>query len=86
LSRSAAERFWEELRSGVAALEPVTAADLEVAWAVQRDFPDQPFSLVDRTSFALMQRLGVLRAASLDHHIAVFRFGRALRRAVEVVR
>jgi predicted nucleic acid-binding protein len=70
----------------VAALEPVTAADLEVAWAVQRDFPDQPFSLVDRTSFALMQRLGVLRAASLDHHFAVFRFGRALRRAFEVVR
>jgi hypothetical protein len=33
-----------------------------------------------------MQRLGVLRAASLDHHFAVFRFGRALRRAFEVVR
>lgn len=86
LHRPAAERFWEELRGGVAALEPVTAADLEVAWAVQRDFPDQPFSLVDRTSFALMQRLGLFRAASFDQHFAVFRFGRALRQAFEVVR
>jgi predicted nucleic acid-binding protein len=86
LHRSAAERFWEGLRGGVAAIEPVTAADLEVAWAVQRDFPDQPFSLVDRTSFAVMQRLGLARVASFDHHFAVYRFGRGLRRAFEVVR
>jgi len=86
LGRSSAERFWAELRGGVAALEPVTAADLEVAWAAQRDFPDQPFSLVDRTSFAVMQRLGLMRAASFDHHFAVFRYGRGLRRAFELVR
>lgn len=86
LSRTAAERFWEELRGGVAAVEPVTAADLEVAWAAQRDFQDQAFSLVDRTSFAVMQRLGLSRVASLDHHFAVFRFGRELRQAFEVVR
>jgi uncharacterized protein len=64
----------------------VSAADLEVAWAVQRDFPDQTFSPVDRTSFAVMQRLGLARVASLDHHFAVFRFGRGLRQAFEVVR
>ncbi len=86
LHRGAAERFWEEVRGGVAALEPVAAADLEVAWAAQRDFPDQPFSLVDRTSFAVMLRLGLSRVATLDHHFAVFRFGRDLRQAFEIVR
>jgi predicted nucleic acid-binding protein len=43
-------------------------------------------TFVDRTSFAVMQRLGVLRAASLDEHFAVFRFGRDRRRAFEIVR
>ena len=33
-----------------------------------------------------MQRLGVLRAASLDDHFAVFRFGRERERAFEIVR
>jgi len=67
------------------ALETVTAADLEVAFAIGESFPDQDFSIVDRTSFAVMQRLGVLRAATLDHHFAVFRFGRDRNRAFEIV-
>ena len=33
-----------------------------------------------------MQRLGVLRAASLDEHFAIFRFGRNRSRAFEIVR
>jgi hypothetical protein len=32
IRRQAAERFWEGLRNGAAALEPVCAADLEAAW------------------------------------------------------
>ncbi len=82
----AAERFWEGLRAGVALIESVTAADLEVAWAVHQTFPDQDFSIVDRTSFAVMQRLGVRRVASFDDDFAVFRYGRDLSRAFEVVR
>jgi predicted nucleic acid-binding protein len=86
LGRDAAERFWESIRAGVAAIEPVTAGDLEVAWAVGASFPDQGFSIVDLTSFAVMQRLGVFRAATLDDHFAVFRFGRDRKRAFEIVR
>lgn len=86
LGRSAAERFWEGLRSGVAEIECVTAADMAVASAVADAFPDQDFSLVDRTSFAVMQRLGLRRVASFDEGFAVFRFGRARRQAFEVVR
>jgi predicted nucleic acid-binding protein len=86
LGRVAAERFWEALRAGAALVEPVVAADLEVAFAIGADFSDQDFSIVDRTSFAVMQRLGVLRAATLDEHFAIFRFGRQRSRAFEIVR
>jgi predicted nucleic acid-binding protein len=86
LGWEAAERFWEAIRSGAAAVEAVTAADLETAFAVAETFPDQDFSIVDRTSFAVMQRLGVLRAGTLDHHFAIFRFGKNRSRAFEIVR
>jgi predicted nucleic acid-binding protein len=82
----AAERFWDGLRSGVAAIEPVGSADLEAAWAIGTSYGDQDFSIVDRTSFAVMRRLGVERVASLDDHFAIFRFGPNRRRAFTVVR
>jgi predicted nucleic acid-binding protein len=86
LNRNAAERFWEGLRAGVAAIEPINTADLEVAWNIGSDFPDQHFSLIDRTSFAVMLRLGIHRAASFDEDFAVFRYGRNRDRAFEIVR
>jgi len=86
LHREAAERFWEGLRSGVAVIEPVGMADLEAAWQIGLSFPDQDFSLVDRTSFAVMRRLGIERAASFDSHFAVFRYGPKHRYAFEIVR
>jgi len=82
----AAERFWEGLRGGVATIEPVTTADLENGWAMGCRFPDQDFSITDRTSFAVMERLGIHRVATLDDHFAVYRFGRKRSRAFEVVR
>src|SRR5215469_8208198 len=81
LGREAAERFWSALRSGIAAVEPVGIGDLEIAWEIGNAFADQDFSIVDRTSFAVMRRLGIERAASLDEHFAVFRFGPNRRRA-----
>jgi len=86
LNRDAAERFWDGLRRGVALVEPVSAADLEVAWAIGEAFADQDFSAIDCTSFAVMQRLGVERAASFDDDFAVFRYGRRRDRAFRVVR
>ena len=75
LDGKAAERFWEGLRSGIAVIEAVTLADLEVAWDIGVSWHDQDFSIVDRTSFAVMRRLGIDRAASLDAHFSLFRFG-----------
>jgi predicted nucleic acid-binding protein len=86
LGRRAAERFWEGLRSGAATVETVGAADLDTAWEIGKSYRDQDFSIVDRTSFAVMRRLGVERAASLDDDFAIFRFGPNRRRAFTVVR
>jgi predicted nucleic acid-binding protein len=86
LGRDAAERFWNGLRSGVAAIEAVSLADLEVAWSIGVTFSDQEFSIVDRSSFAVMQRLGIRRVATFDDDFAVFRYGRDRSRAFEVVR
>ncbi len=85
LGRRAAERFWSGLKRGVARVEPVTAADLEVAWAIGERFPDQDFSIVDRTSFAVMERLGVRRVAAFDSDFSVYRYGKDRMRAFEVV-
>jgi uncharacterized protein len=85
LGREAAERTWKALRE-VCALECVVPADIDRAWDIGEAFPDQTFSLVDRTCFAMMRRLGITRAASLDDHFAVFRFGPRRDRAFEIVR
>ena len=84
--RRAAERFWEGLRGGIATIEPVGIADLQIAWEIGRSFRDQDFSIVDCTSFAVMRRLGIDRAASFDDDFAIFRFGPNRRRAFTLVR
>jgi len=86
IRRQVADRFWESLRSGVSAIEPVGAADLEAAWQIGISWRDQDFSIVDRTSFAIMRRLGIERAASFDADFAIFRFGPNRRRALTILR
>jgi predicted nucleic acid-binding protein len=86
LGRSAAERFWDAVRAGAASIEPVGEADLAVGWTIGEIFADQDFSIVDRTSFAVMQRLGVHRVATFDDDFAIYRFGPKRTRAFEVVR
>ena len=67
-------------------MESTTPSDLEVAWQIGERFADQDFSLVDRTSFATMMRLGITRVASFDPHFAVFRYGPRDSLAFEVLR
>lgn len=86
IHRTAAEAFWAGLRSGVARIELVGAADLQAAWTIGQTFPDQDFSLVDRTSFAVMERLGIQRAASFDDDFSVYRFGPRRSKSFEVMR
>jgi predicted nucleic acid-binding protein len=86
LHRHAAEAFWRAIRAGIAQVEKVTTADLDSAWAIGEAFPDQAFSIVDRTSFAVMERLGISRVASFDDDFAIYRYGRNRDRAFEVTR
>ena len=86
IHRQAAEKFWEAVRGGIAVVEPIGPADLEAAWQIGISYRDQDFSIVDRTSFALMHRLGIERAATLDDDFAIFRFGANRRRAFTVIR
>jgi predicted nucleic acid-binding protein len=71
--------------AGAPSVEPVGAADLQTAWSIGQLFPKHHFSIVDRTSFAVMERLGMDRVATFDSDFAVHRFGRDRRRAFTVV-
>ena len=61
-------------------------ADLDAAWVAGEVSPDHGFSLVDRSSFAVMQRLGVNRAIALEADFATLRFGPRRDRALEEIR
>lgn len=81
-----AERFWTEIRSGLVTVETVLAVDLDAAWRIGEVFSDQDFSIVDRTSFAVMERLGITSVASFDEHFSIYRFGADRDRAFDVRR
>jgi uncharacterized protein len=84
LGRAAALTFWETIRVTRTPVLTVDPVDLESAWHIVHAFPDQAFSFVDCTTFALMERVGIEEAFAFDAHFLVYRFGpgrqRALRR------
>lgn len=84
--RDIAEQFWDRIQRGGVSIEIVTMGDLQAAWAIGMAFPDQAFSIVDRTSFAVMERLGIVQAASFDNDFAVYRYGRGRDKAFDLIR
>ncbi len=84
LGFAAAERLAEAIRMGLARIEPATVADLETAARIGEEYPDQGFSIVDRTSWAIMGRTGVHEAIALDADFFIYRFGRDKRQAFRV--
>lgn len=80
----AAEKLITGIRSGIARIEVSAVADLEVAATIGTIFADQDFSLSDRTSWAVMERLGIHDAISLDRDFRIYRFGPGRRRRFTV--
>lgn len=50
-------------------------SDLDKAQLIGKKYTDQEFSLVDRVSFAVMERLGLTRVATFDRDFFIYRFG-----------
>lgn len=85
LGRNVAESLVNRIRMGIARVEPATLADLEVAARIHDAFPDQNFSIVDRTSWSVMQRLGVHTSIAFDRDFSIYRFGNDRRQAFTVL-
>lgn len=76
-SRSLAVEFGEAVRaSRFLHVEYLTPDLLEAAWQIFKTFADKEFSFTDCTSFAFMERHGIVAAFSFDRHFR--QYGRLL--------
>ena len=64
----AARRFLDSIDHGLATVIPVTDADHQAARELIDVHRDKTYSLCDALSFAVMERLKITHAASLDRH------------------
>ena len=71
--------------TGVLAIMGITTQDFWRGRVIARQWSDQAFSMVDCTSFALIERLGIPRAFAFDAHFCIFRYGLRRKRALEIV-
>lgn len=85
LGRSAALKFWDAMQSDVVRTYGINSQDLSNARGIAAAWPDQDFSLIDCTSFALMERLGLDEALAFDSHFRIYRFGARRERSFRVV-
>jgi predicted nucleic acid-binding protein len=85
LGRRAAMMFWDALAIDVFTVVGVTAQDFRRAREIAKEWTDQSFSIVDCTSFAIMERLAIERALAFDAHFRVIRLGPRRDRALQIV-
>jgi predicted nucleic acid-binding protein len=72
LNRVVAARFLDDIETNGTTIERITPEDEQRARAIIRQYTDKDFSLTDATSFAVMERLGISHAFTLDRHFAQF--------------
>ena len=85
LGRGAAVQYWDAMYSDVVRIYGVTSDDLSAARGIASAWPDQDFSLIDCTSFALMERLRLDEVLAFDNHFRIYRFGARRQRAFRIV-
>ena len=81
-----ADRYWATMIDSGVSLEFVSGDDLRLAFAIRRGWPDQRFSIVDCTSFVLMERLRLNRVTTFDQDFSIYRYGPQRRKAFEIIR
>ena len=59
------QMLWDE---DVATLIHITSFDEKNAWKIFTKYQDKGFSFTDCTSFAVMERLGIIEAMAFDEH------------------
>jgi uncharacterized protein len=64
----------------------ISEDDWRKSSTIASHFPDQTFSIVDRTSFAVMERLNITKTVSFDDDFIIYRYGQNLVQAFEVLR
>ena len=85
LGRAAAMTFWNGLDRGLMTIVGVAARDFQRGREIAHEWPDQTFSIVDCTSFALIERLDIRRAFAFDRHFQIMRFGSRRQRALQIL-
>src|SRR5258708_18086487 len=65
--RPYAMAFWNGVAASPFAIEQVSLVDLERARGIANAWADQNFSIVDCTSFVVMERLGIRKVATFDN-------------------
>ena len=74
------------LEDNVAEVLTATPNDIVSALRIGEIFADQDFSMIDRTSWAVMERCGISEAVAFDIDFSVYRFGPNLSRAFTIHR
>jgi predicted nucleic acid-binding protein len=73
INRSVALAFLNQVdENALTTVIRVTEDDDERARQIIRRYDDKDFALPDALSFAVMERLGISHALSLDHHFAQY--------------
>ncbi len=81
-----AELFLQGITNSGCEIARTLAEDWQQAFQIARDFPDQTFSIVDRISFAIMERLEIKEAISFDNDFIIYRYGANRTQAFAVLR
>ena len=85
--RSAADELIATiLEDNVAEVLTATSNDIVSALRIGEIFADQDFSMIDRTSWAVMERCGISEAVAFDIDFSVYRFGPNLSQAFTIHR
>ena len=85
LGRRAAMAFWDGVTADVFTVVGVSAPDLRRGREFAREWSDQTFSIVDCSSFAIMERLAIDRALAFDAHFRVIRLGPRRNRPLRII-